>query len=265
MITANQEANVRVFEKKCVVFLDILGFRELVKSAKDNSEIAQSVEDSLEKIKKLGNAKAQTVTSADVTIFSDSVVISVNKDIQCIRELIERLSIMMWSLMCDGVFMRGGLTIGLLSRTSHRPWGPAFIDAYDTETSLAVHPRIVFSKEACEWISQATNMSELPVKRDEKDGVYYIDVIGSGMKRITATELEPEEIAEATDFRQIAKHLKDGRSSAIANPAVFRKYSWLCKEWDNAMSRLQPMLKISLEPYYTDARQQAESDLHIGI
>lgn len=243
---------------KCVVFLDILGFKVLVKSVANDVSKAQQLENSLMKIKKVGTAKEDIIQSAEVTIFSDSVVISVDKEIDLISQLIRRLSRMMWTLMCDGIWMRGGCAIGLLSNTSHSPWGPAFIEAYETETRLAIHPRLVFSRPVYDWIATNTNVDQLPIKRDTNDGVYFVDVIGSGISRMK------DDPRAAEEFKQITEHLNFGYERAIDSPSVFRKYSWLCREWDRALGRQQSNFQMDLEPYYTHARQQSAGDFSIS-
>lgn len=132
-----------------------------------------------------------------------------DKEITLISELIQRLSKMMWTLMCDGIWMRGGCAIGLLSNTSHSPWGPAFIEAYETETRLAIHPRLVFSRSVYDWIARNTDVDQLPIKRDANDGVYFIDVIGSGISRLRGN---PRAVDE---FRKINEHLNFGHTRLL--------------------------------------------------
>jgi len=245
-------------QKKCVVFLDILGFKELVISASKDCEKAQSLEDVLRKIEKIGSVKENLIDTADVTIFSDSVVISVDQNHDIFSELIERLATMMWTLMCDGVWMRGGVAIGLLSNSSHRPWGPAFIEAYETETRLAVHPRLVFSRKAFDWLSESIDVSDLPIKRDKTDGIYFIDVVGQGVDRLR------DDPGASLHFAKIREHLNIGYSQATDNPSVFRKYSWLCREWDRTLGSKQANYSIDLEPFYSDARQDSAGDFDIA-
>jgi len=256
----NQDVNKLAgpLQKKCVVFLDILGFKELVKSAAKDVNSAENIQTALEKIRRVGTAKQGLIPSANVTIFSDSVVISTDKDISIVSQLIRRLAKMMWTLMCDGIWMRGGISMGLLADNSQSPWGPAFIDAYETETRLAVHPRLVLSRTAYEWISDQTDVSQLPIKRDINDGIYFLDVIGSGITRL-------QDMPEARqEFENIAKHINSGHISSIDNPGVYQKYSWLCREWDRALGHRQVHHTMDLEPFYTDARQQSAGDFDIA-
>jgi hypothetical protein len=65
--------------EKCVVFLDILGFRSKVKEAGKCATKAVQLESSLEKVHNLGG---ENFDEGSVTMFSDSVVVSIeaNRD-----------------------------------------------------------------------------------------------------------------------------------------------------------------------------------------
>ena len=241
--------NTSPFEKRCVAFLDILGFRARVKEAEKNPQKAQTLDQALEKISKLGTAKEHFIDSVKVTIFSDSVVISVNDDIDEIKLLIERLTIMLWTLMLDGIWMRGGLTIGDLSTSKDRPWGPAFIEAYDTETTLANYPRVVVSRELYEQLKNEIQNDTTPVKRDKTDGVYFLDIIGQGVKKNKDSQIGFEKLTK------IKKHLDQEHAKNMDNPNVYQKFSWLRKEWDQTLG--QHNGNDALEPYFSVTRQHS--------
>lgn len=239
------------FDDRCVVFLDILGFRESVKAASSDDSKAQKLDHALEKIQNLGKTKGSEIDSSRVTVFSDSVVISVNQEIQDVISLLEQLAKMLWTLMVDGVWMRGGITVGKLSKSPDRPWGPAFIEAYDTEVKLANYPRLVVSRKMIEWLNEHTEHRQLlPIKRDENEGVYFVDAIGEGLKsRVGNLPLNGSNLA------MIKFHLDKEYIENTDNPNVFQKFAWLRKEWDITLGSHNQ--NDTLESYFSKTRQLA--------
>ena len=72
----------------------------------------------------------------------------------------------------------------------------------------------------------------MPITRDKGDGVYFLDVI-SDMVRCDDFSSSDE---EREDLEIIMNHINAGYESAMADPQVFKKYKWLCRQWDKAIS-----------------------------
>ena len=128
-----------------------------------------------------------------------------------------------------GIMIRGGATIGKISKDKDKPWGPAFIEAYQTETSLAKVPRIVFSKKLVEHMRTKgwfPDVEEL-CSRDE-DGVYSLHPIKwAAEKGIDNTQVLTPDLA-----LKIKSFLDTEYERITDSPGVFEKIKWICAKWD---------------------------------
>lgn len=259
----------KTLHEQIVIFLDILGFKQLVLEASKDDSKAAALDKALTKIDELnwGSAIGDPV---NIVIFSDSIIISFDPDLVILHQVIDRLCMAVWDLMVEGIFMRGGISKGLLSTKPQRPWGPAFINAYETETNLAVHPRIVLSKSFFNWMKTHKNWENsfqpdcppefASYKRDENDGVYFLDVVARGLFKITKQSFT---YGTEQGLKKIKAHLDFGIEQAITNPRVYAKYKWLCREWDRSLAHQQSDNPY-LEPFYTNVRQMSAGDFSIA-
>jgi len=264
-----QSETQKTLHEQIVIFLDVLGFKQLVLEASKDDSKAAALDKALTKIDEL-NLGGVIGGTVNIVIFSDSIIISFDPDLVILQQVIDRLCMAVWDLMVEGIFMRGGISKGLLSTRSQRPWGPAFINAYETETNLAVHPRIVLSKSFMNWMKTHENWGNCfqpnchPAfafyKRDEKDGVYFIDVVARGLFKITKQSFT---YGTEQGLKKIKAHLDFGIEQAITNPRVYAKYKWLCREWDRSLA-YQQSANPYLEPFYTNVRQMSAGDFSIA-
>ena len=157
------------YEKRLVAFIDILGFKEIVKqSEKDISkiELIYSVLDYLknwevqekwdlrlveieEDAQKRGIENFDIRGKTNITAFSDSIVVSVKVDNninEMASTLIINLAYIGAILLEKGILFRGGLTVGnLIHIENGTVFGQGLIDSYKLESNNAKYPRIVLS------------------------------------------------------------------------------------------------------------------------
>lgn len=142
------------YMKHIVCFMDILGFKEMIKkSATDynlrknifnmlsdcvsiqngymNAEhkIAQFTEDCKEKIFEVSlDIKAQ------MSVFSDSIILSYympspRSDLFDLNYILHQIALLNFNLLYSGFFIRGGLTYGDLCHNGNICYGPALIES----------------------------------------------------------------------------------------------------------------------------------------
>ena len=160
-----------------VAFIDLLGFRELVSLSALHQDAAEHIYAFLVKIQKdqvesefyadvetIGldesqsgafywelSDKSQSIVrkhyQVEITQFSDSLVLSCERnDKSTSRLLMQYIAKLMVNAFHAGIFLRGGVTSGLLSHKSGGPlFGPALIEAYFLESQCAKWPRILIS------------------------------------------------------------------------------------------------------------------------
>ena len=157
------------YDERLVAFIDILGFKEIVKqSEKDSSriELIYSVLSYLknwevpkkwnlkfveieEDAQKKGIERFDIRNKTNSTSFSDSIVVSVKveNDINEVAStLIVNLAYIGAILFEQGILFRGGLTIGNIIHDEHGTvFGQGLIDAYKLESNNSKYPRIILS------------------------------------------------------------------------------------------------------------------------
>lgn len=148
-------------------------------------------------------------------------------------------------LVCEGLLLRGALTLGMLERSYGVLFGPGIITAYELEREQARFPRIVVDPELIEALkvtplltahSYEEEMKHISrfVKKDD-DGVVFIDYVG-------AMEGEGSHPGDWFDF--LLKHKDFIENNLVTfgeRKGVLSKYLWL-KKYHNAVvqTRLKP-------------------------
>jgi hypothetical protein len=247
------------YERRIVAFIDILGFKEIVKQSESDAtkiELLYSVLDFLkgwetsdkwdlklvdieEDAQKKGVANFDIRGKINATAFSDSIVVSVKVG-ENVNEmtstLVTTLAYIGAKLVERGILFRGGLTIGnLLHHDNGTVFGQALIDAYQLETKSAKYPRIVLSDKLLKELNYP-----LEIKKDRflyhqyieryEDGcvgfhqMIYYQVIDSW------AEMTSERMIES--LIKVRRTIINGLDNSFENPDVFEKYKWLKDQYN---------------------------------
>jgi len=214
-------------------FLDVLGFRQHVKEAQIApggiqamlntylSAVSPPTDQLLE--------TAAAVAAWQVVAFSDSVVLGyplqtpdAEPEFGALEDELLRYQLV---LALSGFFVRGGLAIGELFMDERLAFGPALIDAYELQDTIANTPRIVLSLEMATLLrkhlgfyafpSAAPHNQVLLVDSDERVFLNYLSA--------TITEGEVDVDALARHRSVVEKGLKRYQSS----PRIWSKYQWV--------------------------------------
>ncbi|CTQ31298.1 hypothetical protein [Jannaschia rubra] len=231
-----------ILEERFVVFIDILGFGAMVRqAARDpDGEMANRVAAALKVIEDLGQSRGDIVfpskSNSDFHshAFSDCIVMSVVPSAEVVAELFVVLAKLTLDLMEIGVWIRGGMSHGLISKTRTTPWGPAIVEAYEVESKLAINPRIAMGKSAVEFVNRAAT----GVQKDDRlvrddDGVWSLEPFV--WVRSDAREKLPYLTKEKA--RRIKSELESAHEGVVDSPRIFSKIEWLRERWD---SQLKP-------------------------
>ncbi|OBX17566.1 MULTISPECIES: hypothetical protein [Bizionia] len=248
------------YENRLIAFIDILGFKEIVRSSeKDSSKIEflYSVLDylksweipenwNLQLVEIEEDAQKRGVENFDIrgktntTAFSDSIVVSVkveNNVNEMTSTLIVNLAYIGAILFEKGILFRGGITIGnLIHNEKGTVFGQGLIEAYQLETNSAKFPRIILSNKLIQKLNYPleTKRNRYPyhqyLERYE-DGcvgfhqMIYFQVIESW------TEMTNEKLKESLNI--IRKVIIKGLDTSFENPRVYEKYIWLKTQYNN--------------------------------
>jgi len=247
------------YEKRLVAFIDILGFKEIVKqSEKDISkiELIYSVLDYLknwevqekwdlrlveieEDAQKRGVKNFDIREKTNITAFSDSIVVSVkvNNNInEMASTLIINLAYIGAILLEKGILFRGGLTVGKLIHIENGTvFGQGLIDSYKLESNNTKYPRIILSDKLIKELNYP-----IETKRNRYPYHQYVDRFDDGCVGFhqmiyyqvieSWTVITKEKLIES--LNKVRKVIVNGLDTTFENPDVFEKYKWLKEHYN---------------------------------
>jgi hypothetical protein len=82
-----------------------------------------------------------------LTQFSDCLAVSASADREGRQSLISTVDFLSHGVLSHGFLLRGGITVGDIYHRDNVIFGPAFNRAYELETAVAIHPRIIFDPD----------------------------------------------------------------------------------------------------------------------
>lgn len=273
------------YEKRIVVYLDILGFKELIDETVDETgsdddsgilkitglyeliyqtwDLPSAVTTSDPKYPKLSLAKENAEKGKIVTIFSDSIVISFPQTARGeIFWTLMEIRLLLLELANRGIFCRGAVSVGKLIHTNKVVFGPALVEAYTLESKKAVFPRILIAESIFEVAKEPfarvhDTEDELEfifdlVNKDE-DGYFYIDYLDK-----VQGEIDDSEFGYCDYLLSVREKIING----LSNPdiRVREKYSWLQKKFnmtvaninsESAITSLLEQGRIDMVEYYS--------------
>jgi len=126
------------YEVRLVAFIDILGFKNVVKGTKDERRL-KSVLRAIDRLRDLSDDVQPS--SKQVSQFSDSIVVSyaVHERASVFYLLLD-IAMAVLDLVYWGFAVRGGVTIGPLIHDEKHLLGQGLIDSYEMESKFAKYP-----------------------------------------------------------------------------------------------------------------------------
>lgn len=237
-----------MYEDRLVVFLDILGFKNIVQRSINNENLVGLIKSVAE-----FNIKLQFATFASnkginnefpygiqVTVFSDSIVIScpvlsggIGYFLLCVAShclAINRL----------GFFVRGGITYGKLYHNGNVCFGPAMNRAYELESHLAIYPRVLIDASTFGYL--VSNISEELLHEEFsvlfnygiEDSIHYwlqLDYLSS------SSLYQDDSIIQFEDMETIREHIISAISDNTGNDRVEVKYCWFMDYFNKSVQR----------------------------
>lgn len=247
------------YERRIIAFIDILGFKEIVKQSESDTEKVSFLFSILEFLKdwevsenwnlkfveieedaqKKGLANFDIRGKTNTTAFSDSIVVSVKVDNnvnEMTSTLVANLAYIGSILMEKGILFWGGLTIGNIIHTDNGTvFGQGLIDAYFLETKNAKFPRIVLSDKLLSQLNYPLEQKRHRYPYHQylcrfEDGcvgfhqmIYY--QVMDGWEEMT-------DDVKISSLGNIRKVIINGLDSSFENSDVFEKYKWLKEQYN---------------------------------
>ena len=221
------------YKNRIVAFVDILGFKNLVLSLDNNKALHERLYSALSEIKSVySHSQSQNSAQSDleVSIFSDSVVISSDKNI---FSIIWTCGWLQAKLLGIGILTRGGISQGLTVHQQDVLYGKGMLKAYEIESTSAIYPRIVIDPELLQSLNTMIRNKFL---EKDADDLWFIDPFKFGAWIGNADEL----VADGNDprepyFQELEKYIgaEIGKCNQVSHLA---KLSWLKNRITSARS-----------------------------
>lgn len=247
------------YEKRLVAFIDILGFKEIVKQSETDISKIELIYSALDYLKnweaqekwdlrlveieedaqKRGVDNFDIREKTNITAFSDSIVVSVKVDDninEMASTLIINLAYIGAFLLEKGILFRGGLTVGnLIHIENGTVFGQGLIDSYKLESNNAKYPRIILSDKLLKELNYP-----IETKRNRYPYHQYVDRFDDGCVGFhqmiyyqvieSWSEMTKEKLIES--LGKVRKVIVDGLDTTFENPDVFEKYKWLKEQYN---------------------------------
>lgn len=246
-----------IYTNRAVAFLDVLGFQNKLKEFEDEAIqfysdfVANNVEDDTDEddvggrvyysqkatdfietfnkaISKLDNDKFSYY------LFSDNICITAKKisndGEKSLVELLLVISELYFEFVQKGYFLRGGIDYGLFIDKASIALGVPLATAYKMESSLAVFPRIILSKDFVKQLSNHIAIDE-----------YEIDsILNSSLVKVSC-EIQYlnvfNHIFKVEDkeyfFEKYNHYISENLLSSSISESIFLKYKWLADEFNS--------------------------------
>ena len=248
------------YENRVVAFLDILGFKNLIKESENNDSKINKIYQVLEYLKSFEtpdewdlkfveieeDAQKKGVDSFEIkdeincTCFSDSIVISIPLDNYNINEvvstLVANLSYIGSILLENGILLRGGITLGnLVHNENGIIFGQALISAYELESRQSKYPRIILSDKLLQNLNYPLKSKSNRYPYHQYIKRYTDGCVGFNQLiyfQVVQSWIEINEEYLKSILVKIRKQIIKGLDCSFENSGIFEKYNWLKNEYN---------------------------------
>jgi hypothetical protein len=221
-------------------FIDILGFKEIVRKSVNNEQMVQELVKSLHAMGER-NPHLEKVLGEDFRAhtFSDTILMSEKATASGLSHLLYQVQELALNLLRSGLLIRGGIAKGLLYHEESVVFGPAFLEAYRLESNVASFPRVVLNKDVFEDVQKYREVDDRWKEdfdadlRFSEDGPVHVHLL----KRFGQLNREPrseeflhsEEVLQAQFCQRTLQSLID---DSMHEPRHFEKLKWFAIYWN---------------------------------
>lgn len=227
-----------IYERRLILFLDFLGFREIVSQTASDSAALERLVSALNAIGRID--EDAVAESRKVTQFSDSVVVSYRVDeMSGVFWLLDAMAMTIIDLASRGYLLRGAVTVGDLYHDDRHVVGPAMVVAYEMESRQAIVPRVIIDPEVVNVAREYQGDMHTPKDEEDyvrsfiandEDGELYFDYVSW---QSVVEVVGAEDDAYGGYLARIGQLLEQGLQHS--DPRVLRKYLWLHRHYTAAI------------------------------
>lgn len=241
------------YQNRVVAFIDVLGFAELVKASDADPTARAKLSKIITANKLFDRFIGEFLRFADAAFFSDCFVLSMHQPESQLIYLIRETGYLCRYLLLQGFPCRGAITTGSLYHDGRFVVGPALVDAYRLEQSVAIYPSIILDHATMAYWKHEFRLDEFghgsahpqleALVKCDRDGQHFLDIFNPEWpiflpwtEFIPSTDSVP---VDPVDFcKEARKRIADGREANIGNAKVLAKYEWLATECEERASAL---------------------------
>lgn len=231
------------YTTRLVAFLDILGFKDLIRQATDRTRAIDIV---FHLEKSLLHARGSS-SEVSVRMFSDCISMSSPPTPSGLEGLFWRCIVVQGLLLRYGYLLRGAITEGHHYESDRMIFSEALVRSYQLE-KVAIYPRVIVAKQLAERAPTEVQQVDAPwspantLLLQDRDGMFFLDYFRfmETLAWIDAWRPEPwesmdihhseppEGFVTPDEFLEIHRALiKAGQDANADDPRVFQKYAWM--------------------------------------
>ncbi|MBU3130556.1 hypothetical protein [Clostridium tagluense] len=174
----NQIIESIIYKESYVAFLDVLGFKELV--LRDNTENRKRLNQYFNIVNSVINYIRSIDMKKDIgfIVISDSIIMSIHKGnsnverLDRLRSLCIAVGLIQKRLALIDIWLRGGISSGkaYFNIEKNQIVGPAYINAYLLEESMAVFPRVLLDSKVINELGYSSASDLIDAINMSRDG-----------------------------------------------------------------------------------------------
>ncbi|MGF1716658.1 hypothetical protein L4D08_17475 [Photobacterium chitinilyticum] len=241
------EGGQPVLKKSYCVFMDVLGFSEMISRSsgtENEQEVFQRYHEITSQLITRLNEHVGDDSVLQMKVFSDNIVLALpwfSRDGESeFGSVLLALREYQLSMALNGYFVRGGMSVGQLFVDNNMIYGKALLDAYALESKVANDPKIIISDEVLEIVRSHTRFYAHPQNSPQNSDV-VIDADGRGFISYLDELIEEGDYDYQLNTARLLQH-KDKVMEAVnlyrTNTKVWYKYHWLCDYHNYFCSRV---------------------------
>lgn len=256
-----------------VCAIDILGFSQMIINSSKYGYGNKLLKD----ISYLINKNKQCIipnkySQGKIKIYTDNMIVGfpINDDgEEELNEILDNVSEYQFNLSLEGLFVRGGVSVGEFYINEDIVFGPALLDAHNTESNLACYPRIILDDKTVEKLKKYINNYNVAPQQNkiliDNDGQWFLNYLNTIFKyyKECTNEYEFEKVKLELLHRHKIK-IEEMLELNKKNIFVWDKYVWTAN-YHNYFCDLnfpkEKYLKISRKRLLSWPRQVSDKDV----
>jgi len=267
-----------MYADRYVAFVDILGFRELVKEIERGKLPPEYVRDVLAVVHEDETYSREAWKYADFRAISvsDAVALSCAPDPGGLDLLFYSICRLTAALLLRGYFIRGAVVRGKLWHDNTTVFGPALVQAYDIETKVARYPRIVVTRDVFLDVQQSIKDISVGVGKhldgmlkQADDGPMYLHVLRHLIRELVKLQ---DRAARFPEFQQeplyqetllMRNHIQQAFDRSIDDPGIFEKVQWFARYWNQVvhsnLRSIQPLTGPVFPTLFSERKRMTDT------